>query len=310
MTSRTTLKATNFEIFPLCLGGNVFGWSADQDESFKVLDTFFEDGGNFIDTADVYSEWKEGNKGGESETILGNWMKSRKNRHELVIATKVAKSSKRPGLSDANIKAAADDSLSRLQTDHIDLYYAHEDDESVEQLEYLRAFDSLIKAGKVHIVGASNFNGSRIKSALQVSTSNNLAQFKAIQNQYNLLDRSEFERDVKEVAHEMNIDSFPFYGVARGFLTGKYQPGVKVASVRAQGVSQYFNERGWNTLNKVSEIAARHGVSKSAIALAWLRAKGQTPIASARTVEQLKEIMQLVQLSTEEVSELDSVSNF
>ena len=309
MTSRITLKETGLEIFPLCLGGNVFGWTANEEESFKVLDAFAEAGGNFFDTADVYSEWKEGNTGGDSEKILGKWMKSRGNRHQIVIATKVAKYSKRPGLSEANIKAAVTESLDRLQTDHIDLYYAHEDDTKVELAETLGAFNDLVKGGQVHLIGASNYSGDRLREAHKISTANGFAKYTALQNHYNLVERKEFESDAAIATRELGVNSFPYFGLARGFLTGKYQPGVTIESARAQGASAYFNEKGWTTLNKVTEIAKQHGESNSAIALAWLRAKGQVPIASARTVDQLREIMQVVELSASEVSQLDAVSN-
>ena len=309
MNMRQQLPATGFSVFPLCLGGNVFGWSADEAESFRVLDAFFDGGGNFIDTADMYSEWKEGNIGGESETIIGKWMASRKNRHDVIVATKVAKLSSRKGLAPANIRAAIEDSLRRLQSDYVDLYYAHEDELGLAQEEVMETFDSLVKAGKVRVLGASNFTGDRLRSAARISSENGLASFAAIQNQYNLLDRAEFESDAKIAAEELGLDSFPFYGVARGFLSGKYQPGVVVDSVRAGGVAAYTNERGWKVLESVKDLAASHGVSMTAIALAWLRAKNQTPIASARTVEQLRELMQIVELSPDEVQTLDQVSN-
>ena len=306
---RQQLSVTGFSVFPLCLGGNVFGWSADEAESFRVLDAFFDGGGNFIDTADMYSEWKEGNVGGESETIIGKWMASRKNRHEVIVATKVAKLSTRKGLAPANIRAAIDDSLRRLQSDYVDLYYAHEDDPSVAQEEVMATFDSLVQAGKVRVLGASNFTGDRLRSAARISSENGFASFAAIQNQYNLLDRAEFESDAKVAAEELELDSFPFYGVARGFLSGKYQPGVVVDSVRAGGVIAYTNERGWKVLDCVRDLASSHGVSMTAIALAWLRAQNQTPIASARTVEQLRELMQIVELTPDEVKTLDEISN-
>ena len=309
MGIRKLLPATTFEVFPLCLGGNVFGWSADETQSFAVLDAFYEEGGNFIDTADVYSEWKEGNTGGDSETIIGKWMAARGNRHVLIIATKVAKYSKRKGLSPTNIKAAADDSLRRLQTDYIDLYYAHEDDESVAQEDVIATFDGLAKAGKIKAAGASNFTGARLRSAAVISAKNNLIAFTALQNHYNIMERSEFEKDAGIAARELGIDSIPFFGLARGFLTGKYKPGVTVESVRAGGVAPYLNDRGWSILSEIEKIASNYGVSPSAVALAWLRAKNQTPIASARTVSQLHEIMQIVQLSPDEISVLDNVSN-
>jgi len=308
MTIRSTLKATGFEVFPLCLGGNVFGWSASESESFHVLDAFYEAGGNFIDTADMYSEWKVGNVGGESETIIGKWVKSRGVRNDVVIATKVAKLSTRKGLAPSNIKAAIEDSLRRLQTDYVDLYYAHEDDQSVQQEDVLSAFHSLMLEGKVRALGASNFTGERLRSAAKIAADNSLSPFKAIQNQYNLLDRFEFESDAKIAAEELGLDSFPFYGVARGFLSGKYQPGVHVDSVRAGGVTAYTNDRGWKVLAQVEELSKNHGASMTAIALAWLRAKGQLPIASARTVDQLRQLMEIVNLDSAEMASLDKAS--
>lgn len=307
MIKRIKLEATGLEVFPLCLGGNVFGWTADEKESFAVLDAFVEAGGNFIDTADAYSQWKPGNTGGDSELIIGNWMKSRGNRHQLVIATKVAKFSKRPGLSASNIKAAINESLERLHTDHIDIYYAHEDDTKVELLETLTAFNELVKSGKVHDIGASNYTGERLRLAHQISEANGLAKYTALQNHYNLVVREEFESDAGIAARELGIDSFPYFGLARGFLTGKYQPGVKVDSARAESASAFFTDKGWAALRAVTDIANNRGVSNSAVALAWLRAKNQTPIASARTVDQLREIMQIVELSEAEIRALDAV---
>ncbi len=308
MTSRQTLINTNLSVFPLCLGGNVFGWSANQEESFAVLDAYFEAGGNFIDTADVYSEWKPGNQGGESETIIGNWMKARGNRHEMVIATKVAKSSKRPGLSSNNIKAAIDDSLRRLQSDHIDLYYSHEDDVTIPLEETLGAYGEIIAAGKVHLIGASNYSGDRLKEAAAISKAQNLPRYVAVQNQYNLLDRQTFEKDPAPVLKELGIASLPYYGLARGFLTGKYRRGVTVESARAGGVVDYQNERGWAVLAQLDKVASELNTTLSAVALGWLRAHGSLPIASARTVEQMKEILPIVELSPAHVAKLDEVS--
>jgi aryl-alcohol dehydrogenase-like predicted oxidoreductase len=308
MTSRVTLVNTNLSVYPLCLGGNVFGWSANQEESFAVLDAYFEAGGNFIDTADVYSEWKPGNEGGESETILGNWMKARGNRHEIVIATKVAKYSKRPGLSAGNIKSALDDSLRRLQSDHIDLYYSHEDDESTPLEETLGAYGEVIEAGKVHLIAASNYSGARLREAAAISAANNLPAYVAVQNQYNLITREPFESDVVPAVKELGITSLPYYGLARGFLTGKYRPGVTVESARAGGVAEYQDDRGWAVLAKVQEIANELNTTMSAVALGWLRGHGSIPIASGRTVEQIKEILPIVELSQEQISALDQAS--
>ncbi len=285
-----TIPRTELTIYPLSLGGNVFGWSATKEESFKVLDRFAELnvfgwsatkeesfqvldrfaelGGNFIDTADVYSAWKEGNSGGESETIIGEWMKSRKNRSSMIIATKVAKLATRPGLSPANIQGAVEDSLRRLQTDHIDLYYAHEDDEKVAQEEYLATFDKLVRDGKVRYLGASNFTEERLRSADKISKEQNLSPFVALQNQYNLLEHEEYESTMIPTLRELNISSIPYFGLARGFLTGKYKKGIAVDSVRAQGVEQYQNEKGWNTVERLTQIATSKSTPIASIPLA------------------------------------------
>lgn len=308
--TRITLPNTNLSVYPLSLGGNVFGWSADQDQSFAVLDAHRDLGGNFIDTADVYSEWVAGNCGGESESIIGNWVSSRGGRDQVVIATKVAKLSTRAGLSRANIIAACDDSLKRLKTDYIDLYYAHEDDQSVDLLETLSAFDELVTAGKIRYAAASNYSGARLSEALRVSAENNLTSYVALQNQYNLLERGEFETDAAPILRERGLSALPYYALASGFLTGKYQPGTQVDSVRAVGVSKYQNEQGWAVIAALGEIAAEQHSSISAVALAWLRQQDvvSTPIASARTIQQLQEIMPIVELSAEQLSKLSSAS--
>ncbi len=308
MSSRIVIPNTQLSVYPLCLGGNVFGWSADERQSFDVLDAYVEAGGNFIDTADVYSEWKEGNSGGESETIIGNWMKSRGNRHDLVIATKVSMWSNRPGLSKANIKAAIDDSLRRLQTDHIDIYYSHRDDVETDLAETLSAYTELIQEGKIQVAAASNYSGARLREAAQISKSNNLTSYVAVQNLHNLITRSEFENDVLPAIKELGITSIPFYGLSRGFLTGKYRKGITVESMRAQGVLEYQNDRGWAILEAVEKIALDRNTSIASVALAWLRGQGEIPIASARTVDQLKEITPIVELTSYELSELDRIS--
>ena len=303
-----TIPRTELSIYPLSLGGNVFGWTATKEESFKVLDRFVDLGGNFIDTADVYSAWKEGNSGGESESIIGEWMANRGNRSKMVIATKVAKLTTKPGLSPANIASAVEDSLRRLRTDYIDLYYAHEDDEKVSQEEYLTTFDQLVREGKVRYLGASNFSAERLKSATQISSDGNLASFIALQNQYNILERDEYESSMIPTLEELGISSIPYFGLARGFLTGKYREGIKVDSVRAKGVETYQNERGWSIIERLERIAKEKSTTISAVALAWLRAQPTViaPIASARTVEQLEEITPIVGLSDYELAELSA----
>ncbi len=292
------------------MGGNVFGWSADEKESFAVLDAYIEAGGNFIDTADVYSEWKDGNAGGESETIIGKWMKARGNRSEMVIATKVSMLSTRPGLSASNIKAAVDDSLRRLHSDYIDLYYSHQWDEKVEQTETLATYGELIASGKVRYIGASNFSGAQLRDSFALSEANGYPAYIALQNNYNLVHRSEFESDVAPVVNECGISAIPYFGLARGFLTGKYRQGTSVESVRAGGVTDFLTPQGFAIVDALEEIARSRRTSIAAVALGWIRSNTavSTPIASARTVEQLKEIMPVVNLDASEKSELDQLS--
>ena len=303
------ISATNLDVHPLCLGGNVFGWGADESQSQAVLDAYCDLGGNFIDSADVYSEWVDGNIGGESETIIGNWMKSRGNRQQFVIATKVAKLSTHPGLRPENIIAACHDSLKRLQIDHIDLYYSHHDDTDVPIAETLGAYQTLINEGKIRYIGASQHTGARLQEALDIATKENLPKYVCLQDHYNLMERSPFESEQQETLKLNNISALPFYGLARGFLTGKYRPGVKVDSIRADGIADYQTDRGYAIIEALDNIAKAHDVSISAVSLAWLRANPQvsTPIASARTVEQLNEIMQVVDLTSAEVALLSAL---
>jgi len=300
------LANTDLTVYPLCLGGNVFGYSADKQNSEAVLSFYADNGGNFIDTADMYSQWAPGHIGGESETIIGDWMANRGNRQKMIIATKVSKLDTRPGLKAANIKAACDESLKRLKSDYIDLYYAHQDDLDTPIEESLGAFDELIKAGKVRYIAASNFTPERLQESLNISKANGLSSYIASQDQYNLLDR-EYEKGLMPTIEKNNLSQIPFYGLARGFLTGKYRPGVSVESIRASGVaSNYANERGWNLLSKLDQIAKDKKTTVAAISLAWLRAQPTvaTPIASATKLEQIKEIMPIVELSSQELQTL------
>jgi aryl-alcohol dehydrogenase-like predicted oxidoreductase len=300
------LANTDLTVYPLCLGGNVFGYSSDKQNSEAVLSFYADNGGNFIDTADMYSQWAPGHIGGESETIIGDWMAKRGNRQKMIIATKVSKLDTRPGLKAANIKAACDESLKRLKSDYIDLYYAHQDDLDTPIEESLGAFDELIKAGKVRYIAASNFTPERLQESLNISKANGLSSYIASQDQYNLLDR-EYEKGLMPTIEKNGLSQIPFYGLARGFLTGKYRPGVSVESVRASGVaSNYANERGWNLLSKLDQIAKDKKTTVAAISLAWLRAQPTvaTPIASATKLEQIKEIMPIVELSSQELQTL------
>ena len=297
-----TVPKTDLVVSELCLGGNVFGWSANEAQSVQVLDAFAAAGGNFIDTADVYSEWKEGNTGGESETIIGNWLTT-KNRSDFVIATKVAKLSTRPGLSAQNVIAACEDSLRRLRTDFIDIYYSHHFDTEVPIEETLSAYETLISQGKVRYIAASQHSAHQLRRAKAVSEENSLPQYIALQNEYNLIEREEYETDSRPILEELGVGSFPFFALARGFLTGKYQHGNKVESVRAQGVEKYATAENFELLARLEKVAAEHSVSMAAVALEWLRSQPTViaPIASARTLDQLREITQELSLSASEI---------
>ena len=308
-TSHIVLPSTDLRVHPLCLGTNIMGGAATKEESIGVLDAYAAHGGNFIDSADMYSEWVPGNSGHDSEAIIGEWMKSKGNRDQMVIATKVSKLSTRPGLSAANIKAAVDESLAALQTDYIDVYYAHSDDETVPLTETLQAFTDLINAGKVRYIAASNYTGARLQEALDVSAANGLAKYTGLQNLYNLLDRNEYESDVAAVVEKNGLWGAPFYGLAKGFLSGKYAPGVKIEG-SARDTTVYQNDRGWAVIDALRDIAKSHGCSVSAVSLAWLRAQTgvTTPIASARYAAQLEEIVQVVELTHDELAHLTALS--
>jgi aryl-alcohol dehydrogenase-like predicted oxidoreductase len=309
------LGTTDLDVFPLCLGGNVFGWTADRDASFAVLDAYVAAGGNFIDTADSYMQSVEGNTGGESETIIGDWMASRGNRDELVIATKVAKWRERPGLNPNNIARAAEDSLRRLQTDHIDLYYAHEDDTGVPFEDALGAFDALVRDGKVGHLGASNYDADRLAEALRVAGREQLTAFEALQPHYNLVERHDYEEHgLAAVAADHGLACVPYFALARGFLTGKYRPDAAPGdSPRASGARAYLDDaRGPAVLAALDDIAGVRGVPVAAVALAWLVAQPTvaSAIASARSPEQLAELLPMAELdlSADELDRLDAAS--
>ncbi|GLK13366.1 aldo/keto reductase [Streptosporangium carneum] len=306
------MSISELNLFPLCLGGNVFGWTADREASFAVLDAYAEAGGNFVDTADSYSEWVPGNSGGESETVLGEWMASRRNRDRIVVATKVGSLSGRPGLSAANIRLAVEDSLRRLRTDHIDLYWAHVDDRQTPLEETLGAFDALIREGKVRNIGASNYEAERLGEALEISEREGLARYGVLQQHYNLMERG-YEGALREAVAAGGLTSTPYFGLARGFLTGKYRPGVEVDSPRAGSASEYLStERGPRVLDALDRVSAEHGVAPAAVALAWLAAQPTVaaPIASARDVEQLRPLLAVAELklSESDLSLLDEAS--
>ena len=302
-TSMALIPRTDLDVFGLCLGGNVFGWTADRDASFAVLDAYAAAGGNFIDTADVYMAGAPGNSGGESETIIGEWMAARTGmRDAIVIATKVGKLAGLDNLRAETIRTAADNSLQRLGTDRIDLYYAHFDDTETPLAETLGAFGELIEAGKVRAIAASNYSGARLTEALETADREGLPRYVALQPEYNLMER-DYESDQQAVCAREDIACFPFYALARGFLTGKYRPGGgEIDSPRAEGAKQYLHGRGEKMLAALDEIAAAHEVEPAAVAVAWLREQPTvlSPIASARNEEQLKPLLASVSLSLSE----------
>jgi aryl-alcohol dehydrogenase (NADP+) len=257
----------------------------------------------------MYSEWHEGNVGGESETIIGDWMKSRGNRAEIIVATKVAKLSTRAGLRAANIAGAAEDSLRRLGTDYIDIYYAHHDDESVPLEESLTAFHKLVTAGKVRYIAASNYTAERLTQALKISRDLGISEYLLLQPHYNAIVRDEYEGALLALAVKEEIAVLPYFALAAGFLTGKYQPGVNVESVRAEDMPEYMNERGWAILQALTDIAAQINAPIPATALAWLRAQPgiAAPIASARTPEQLAQLLPIVELSPEQIAQVNEL---
>jgi aryl-alcohol dehydrogenase-like predicted oxidoreductase len=306
------IPRTDLDVFGLCLGGNVFGWTANRDESFTVLDAYSAAGGNFIDSADVYMAGAPGNSGGESETIIGEWLAAREGkRDDIVVATKVGKFPGLDNLRAETIHTAAENSLKRLGVETIDLYYAHFDDPDTPLAETLGAFGELIEAGKVRYVAASNYSAARLTEALETSEREGLPRYVALQPHYNLMER-DFEKDLQPLLEREEIACFPFYALAKGFLTGKYRPGgEKVDSVRAEGASEYLDERGERMLSALDEIAATHGVAPAAVAVAWLREQPTVlaPIASARNEKQLDPLLASasLELSAAEASQLTAI---
>jgi len=307
-----TIPQTELLVHPLCLGSNIFGSNADEAQSHAVMDAYCAHAGNFIDTADMYNQWVPDHVGGESETVIGSWMKKRNNRQSMIIATKVSKMDRRPGLSATNIFAACEESLNRLQTDYIDLYYSHADDETVSLDETLGAYAQLIAQGKVRYIAASNFTPERLRESIKYSEDNNIPAYVAVQELYNLVDRKTYEGAMSEAVSDLGISNIPFYGIARGFLTGKYRPGItEVDSKRAAGAREYATEKNYSVLSVMDEVAKNHNVSLAAVALAWLRAQPtvSVPIASARTVEQLEEIVQVIDLTWAEIEKLNVITS-
>ncbi len=302
---------TDLDFGPVVLGGNVFGWTADRDESFAVLDAFVAGGGRSIDTADAYSRWVPGNSGGESEAIIGEWLASRGGREDLVIATKVFSMPARPGLSPDNVRAALDDSLRRMQTDYVDVYYAHRDDPNVPQEEVLAVFEELKSAGKVRVLGASNFTADRIRSAASIASRHGWAGFELAQDHWNLVER-DTEVALVPTLTELGITELPYYSLASGFLTGKYRGDV-VDSERAAAGQQYLADaKNRDLLGVLDEVAAAHGTSVTAVSLAWLRQQPVVgaPIASARTAAQVPGLLESasVELTDDELERLGTTT--
>lgn len=308
------MPGTDLEVSDICLGGNVFGWTADRDTSFEVLDAFLDGGGNFIDTADSYSAFAPGNSGGESEAIIGEWLAARPGmRERVVLATKVGKHPEHMGLGPQNIRAAAAASLERLGVERIDLYYAHEDDPNTPIEDTLAAFAELIGEGKVRYVSASNYSAPRLVQALAIAEREDLPRYVALQPHYSLVERDIYEGELLGVCEREGLACIPYWGLASGFLTGKYRPGgAQVDSPRAAGAAAYLNDRGIAVLEALDEVAGAHGVEVASVALAWLLAQPTvlSAIASARNVEQLGPLLAVagLQLSEDELERLTRAS--
>jgi len=311
----TRIGSSDLSVFPLSLGGNVFGWTADRDTSFAVLDAFVAGGGDFIDTADAYSAWVPGNSGGESETIIGAWLASRRPQG-VVVATKVSQHPQFPGLSASNIRRAAEASLGRLGVDAIDLYYAHFDDETVPLEETVGAFGQLVTDGLVRNIAVSNYSADRIRAWMEIARATGVAAPVAVQPHYNLVHRNEVEETIVPVATEFGLGLVPYYALASGFLTGKYRSVDEAGhtSPRAAGAAKYATEHGLRIIDALEEIGDAHGASIAATALAWLRAQPAVvaPIASARTPEQVPDLLAggRLSLADDEIARLRCVSEW
>jgi aryl-alcohol dehydrogenase-like predicted oxidoreductase len=312
---KINIGKSDLKIAPINLGGNVFGWTLNEQASFEILDKFVGGGFNFIDTADVYSTWVPGNKGGESETIIGNWMKLRGNRKDVIIATKVGYDfgDGRKGLSAAYIKKAAEASLKRLQVDCIDLYYTHIDDEVTPVEETLGAYADLIKEGKVRYIAASNISKERLWESLELGKTGNYPLYQALQPQYNLMERTNYETVYAPIAQQYELSVFPYYALASGFLTGKYRSlEDSNKSVRGEGASKYLNGKGLEVLKALDDVAKKHDSQVATIALAWLLAQPNitAPVVSATSVNQLGTIFAAskMQLDAEDVAQLSNAS--
>ena len=308
------LGRSPLQVPPLCFGRNIFGWTVDEATSFTLLDALIEHGINFLDTADVYSRWAPGHQGGESEAIIGRWMKARGNRDRIILATKVGMDmgEGRVGLKAGYIAQAVEASLKRLQTDYIDLYQSHKDDPETPQEETLGAYAKLIEAGKVRVIGASNFSAERLSEALRLAETKGLPRYESLQPEYNLYERSVFEGPLEQVCRENGLGVIPFFSLAAGFLTGKYRSEADYAkSLRGErSIPRYMNERGMKILAALDEIAAAKGTEPAAVALAWLMAKPAVtaPIASATSLKQLETLVAATRLalSPDDMARLDA----
>jgi aryl-alcohol dehydrogenase-like predicted oxidoreductase len=301
------LGRSNLQIAPLVFGGNIFGWTVDEPTSHRLLDAFVDGGFNAIDTANVYSTWVPGHQGGESEAIVGNWLKQRKSRQKIIIATKVGKKmgDGSKGLSKANIVKSAEESLRRLRTDYIDLYQSHADDETVDQTESLEAYLSLIGQGKVRVIGASNFTAARLSGALDRSVQESLPRYESMRPCYNLYDRWEYEGDLQDVCVKRRVGVICYFSLASGFLTGKYRSKLDLqGKIRGEDVEQYLDPRGQRILRALDQVAERHAAKPAQIALAWLLTRpGITaPIASATNLDQLAQLTGAARLNLNEDS--------
>ncbi|HEV8484674.1 MAG TPA: aldo/keto reductase [Blastocatellia bacterium] len=301
------LGNSGLEVSPLAFGGNIFGWTVDEPASFKLLDAFVSSGFEFIDTADMYSRWAPGNQGGESETIIGKWLKRSGNRNKVLVATKVGMEMgpDKKGLSKSYILRSVEDSLKRLQTDYIDLYQSHADDPNTPLEETLGAFAQLIEQGKVRAIGASNYSAERLSQALQVSRQSGIPSYHSLQPLYNLYDRADYEATLEPVCLDNGLGVIPYFALASGFLTGKYRSETDLSkSARGQGVKKYLNERGLRILEVLDQVAKRHDSSPARVSLAWLIARpGITaPIASATSLEQLNDLVEATRLELDRSS--------
>jgi aryl-alcohol dehydrogenase-like predicted oxidoreductase len=309
----TVIGSSDLDVFPLGLGGNTFGWTSDKETSFAVLDAYLAGGGNFVDTADSYSAWVPGHTGGESETIIGEWLAARGNRDSVIVATKVSRHPQFRGLSRSNVLAAADASLIRLGTDYIDLYYAHYDDPDVPVAEAAGAFSELQQAGKIRHVGLSNFTAPRLHEWFTVTAAEGFAPPVALQPLYNLVERASYESSLEPVVAETGLGVLPYSGLASGFLAGKYRSASDQAgNARQPGAAKYLTPSGLAVLAALDAIAAARRVTQATVALAWLRTRPQVaaPLASARTVEQLPALLAAatLELTADEIAALDKAS--